>query len=70
MCLSLDWKFYFDLDFALKSFRCTKEMFETCSADNITKWIYKIVVGKNLVMKLWKIDKEDMENELACDSND
>ena len=22
------------------------------------------------MMKLWKIDTEDMENELACDSND
>ena len=45
-------------------------MFETCSVDNFTKWTHKIAVGKSLVMKLQKIDTEDMENELACDSND
>ena len=47
-----------------------KEMFETCSVDSFTKWTDKIVVGKTLEMKLWKIDKEDMENELAYDSHD
>ena len=45
-------------------------MFEMCSVYNFTKWTHKIVVGKSSVMKLWKIDTEDMENELACDSND
>ena len=45
-------------------------MFETCSVDNFTKWTYEIAVGKNWMMKVWKIDTEDMDNELACDSND
>ena len=33
-------------------------------------WTQKIVIEKNCVMKLRKIDTKDMENELACDSND
>ena len=41
-----------------------------CSVYNFMKWTHKIVVGKSLMMKLWKIDTEDMENELACGSND
>ena len=41
-----------------------------CSVDNFLKLTHKIVVGKIWMMKLWKIDAEDMENELACDSND
>ena len=41
-----------------------------CSVDNFTKWTHKIVVGKGLVMKLHKIDTGDMENELACGSDD
>ena len=45
-------------------------MLEMCSVYNFTKWTHKIVVGKSSVMKLWKIDTEDMENELACDSDD
>ena len=38
-------------------------MFETCSVDNFTKEAYKIVFGKNLLMKLLIDDTEDMENE-------
>ena len=45
-------------------------MLEMCSFDNFLKLTHKIVVGKIWMMKLWKIDAEDMENELACDSND
>ena len=45
-------------------------MFEVCSVYNITKWTHKIVVEKSLMMKLRKIDTEDMENELAYESND
>ena len=45
-------------------------MFEGCSVDNFTKWTHKIVVGESWMMKLWNMDMEDMENELACDSND
>ena len=45
-------------------------MFEVCSVYNITKWTHKIAVGKSLMMKLRKIDTEDMENELAYDRND
>ena len=44
-------------------------MSETCSVDNFMKWTHKIVVGKSLVKKLRKIDTKDIENELACDSN-
>ena len=44
-------------------------MFETCFVDNFTQWTHKIVVGKGWIMKLQKIDTEDMENELACDSS-
>ena len=45
-------------------------MFEMCSVDNFTIQTHKIVAGKSWVMKLRKIDTEDMENELARDSND
>ena len=45
-------------------------MFKTCFVDNFTKWSQKIVVGKSWMMKLREIDTEEMENELACDSND
>ena len=45
-------------------------MFEGCSVDKFTKWTHKIVVGESWMMKLWNMDMEDMENELACDSND
>ena len=45
-------------------------MFEVCSVDNFTKSTHKIVVVKSWMMKLQKIDTEDLENELACDSND
>ena len=45
-------------------------MFETFSVDNFTKRTHKTVVGKSWMMKLQKMDTEDMENELACDSND
>ena len=45
-------------------------MLEMCSVDNFTKWTHEIVVGKSWMMKLRKIDTENMENELACDSND
>ena len=47
-----------------------KEMFEMCSVDNFMKWTHKIVVEKSWINKLRKSDKEDMENELACGSND
>ena len=45
-------------------------MFETCFVNDFTKLTHKIVVGKNWMMKLRKIDTEDMENELAYDRND
>ena len=45
-------------------------MFEMCSVYNFMKWTHKIVVRKSSMMKLWKIDTEDMENELAYGSND
>ena len=45
-------------------------MFEVCSVYKITKWTHKIAVEKSLMMKLRKIDTEDIENELAYESND
>ena len=45
-------------------------MFETCSVNDFTKLTHKIVVGKNWMMKLRKIDTEDMEEELTYDRND
>ena len=45
-------------------------MFEMCSADSFTKGTHNIVVGKSWMMKFRKIDTEDTENELPCDSND
>ena len=45
-------------------------MFEMCSVYNFTKWTHKIVGENGSMMKLRKIDTEDMVNELACDSND
>ena len=43
---------------------------EMCSVDIVMKWTHKIVVEKSWMIKLRKIDKEDMENELAFGSND
>ena len=45
-------------------------MFETCSVNDFTKLTHKIVVGKNWMMKLRKIDTDDMEEELTYDRND
>ena len=45
-------------------------MFEICFVNDFTKLTHKIVVGKNCMIKLRKIDTEDMENELAYDRND
>ena len=45
-------------------------MFEAYSVENFTKRAHKIVVRKSWIKKLQKIDTEDIENELACDSND
>ena len=45
-------------------------MFEMCSVYNFTKWTHKISGEKSSQMKLRKIDTQDTENELACDSND
>ena len=45
---SLDWKIHFHLDFFLG---VAREMFQTCSVDNFTKWTPKI-----WMIKLWKID--------------
>ena len=45
-------------------------MFEMSSVYDFTKWTHKVVAGKSWMMKLWKIDTEDMENEMACDSNE
>ena len=45
-------------------------MFEMCSVYNFTKWNHKIVVEKSWMIKLQKIDTEDMVNEMACDGND
>ena len=47
-----------------------KEMFQMCSVDNFMKWTHKIIIEKSWLIKLRKIDKEDMENEMACDSSD
>ena len=72
--ISLGWTINFNLDFVLESFRCSKSDIyntrEMCSVYNFTKWTHKTVVGKSRMMKLRKIDTEDMENELTCDSND
>ena len=43
---------------------------EMSSIYNFTKCTHKIVVGKSRMMKLRKIETEDMENELACDRNE
>ena len=67
---SLDRKLYFNLGFVLNSFRCSKGDVWDMLCWQLGKWIHKIVVGKSWMIKLRKIDTEDMENELACDSND
>ena len=65
--LSLDWKIWI---LPWNHLGVAREVFETCSAENFTKWTHKIVVGKYWIIKLRKIDTEDMDNELACGSND
>ena len=67
LCLSLDWKIRFNLDFILKSFRCSKR--------DVWRVLLKIVqncrrkkLGDEVTDNWRKV--EDMENELDCDSND
>ena len=66
----LDWTIHSNLHFVLNHLGVAREMFEMCSVYNFTKWTHEIVVGKSSMMKLRKIDTDEMENELACDSND
>ena len=55
LCLSLDWKIHFNLDFVLKSFRCGKGDVWYVLWTNL-RMIPQNVVGKIWVMKLRKID--------------
>ena len=45
-------------------------MVKMYSVNNFTKSTHKVVVTRSWMMKLWTIDTEEMENELACGSND
>ena len=67
LCLSFYWKSHFNLDFVLKSFRCSKR--------DVWHVLLKIVqncrrkkLGDEVTYNWHKV--EDMENELDCDSND
>ena len=67
LCLSLNWKIYFNLDFVLKSFRCSKR--------DVRRFLLKIVencrrkkLGDEVTDNWHKV--EDMENTLGSDSND
>ena len=67
LCLSLDWRIHFNLDFVLKSFRCNKGdvwrvLLKTLWNDPIKLWL-----GDEVTENWHKV--EDMENELDCDNN-
>lgn len=56
LCLSLDWKSYFDLDFALKSFSCRKRDVWCVLLTTLWNEPTEIILQKGWVMKLRTID--------------